>query len=70
MDNEETKELLKWLQSMPLSWRTGKIARDFSDGGKIIKTLRSLLSPEKEFIINLVKMTLPSLFIHAKHTSV
>jgi hypothetical protein len=43
MDNEERKDLLKWLEEVQLSWSTGNIARDFSDGGKVIKTLRSLL---------------------------
>jgi hypothetical protein len=45
MDIEEIKRCFKWIEKIPLSRRIGNIARDFSDGGKVIKTLRSLLSP-------------------------
>jgi hypothetical protein len=49
MDKEEKKNLLKWLENLPLTWRTGNIARDFSDGGKVIKTKNSIISVEGSY---------------------
>jgi hypothetical protein len=40
MDKEETENLIKWLNSIPLSRRTRNIARDFSDGVMMAELLK------------------------------
>jgi hypothetical protein len=40
MDKEETESLIKWLNNIPLSKRTGNFARDFSDGVMLAELLK------------------------------